>query len=440
MVTPPTVCSRCNKRLGPQAIRVAGKQFHPDCYLCDHCRKPLADKVVPRASRLYHPVCHDVLFLPRCRHCGEAIQGSYSKDEQGRYHTACYEQLHQLSCAFCSEPLRGSYRYDGWGQKSHPEHAGIAVGQCHVCARLLNPPQSHHLSDGRLLCGGCQASEVRDFPQIHQAKLEVIAQMQAVGFAYIPDYIKVEWAEDQSLINQRLKASPTGNIHGYTRTAQRHIPGYGVILEHSITIMSGLPRVAFMGVLAHELLHVWIHEQGLRHLSHAEVEGFCNLGTALICHNDGSALAQVLLQRMDADTDPAYGAGYRAMAWRLAQMGWPALLQALHNAERPLATPPAEILAPREAAPVLAAPSAPPAPVPTAVTTRSAAAERLQALKDKLQQQLPAQSPSAPTPPRVASESEAAEKVRQRFAQKPAAKPVPPVGGSKLKKLRKPGT
>ncbi|MGV3523100.1 MAG: protein DA1 [Candidatus Sericytochromatia bacterium] len=428
MVTPPTVCSRCNKRLGPQVIRVAGKQFHPDCYLCDHCRKPLADKVIPRAARLYHPACHDALFLPRCQHCGEAIQGSYSKDAQGRYHTACYEHLHQLSCAFCSEALHGSYLYDGWGQKAHPEHGGVAVGQCHVCARLLDPRQSPRLSDGRLLCSGCQSSEIRDFQQIQRAKLAVIAQMQAVGFAYIPDYIKVELAEDQGLINQRLKASPTGNIHGYTRTAQRHIPGYGLILEHSITIMSGLPEVAFMGVLAHELLHVWIHEQGLKHLSHAEVEGFCNLGTALICHNAGSPLAQVLLQRMDADTDPAYGAGYRAMAWRLSQSDWPSLLQALHHP--PLVAAPPEVLAPRTAPPLETAPAA----TPAALRARPEAAERLQALKDKLQQALPARE--TPSPSRPATESEAAERVRQRFAQKP--KPAP--GGSKLKKLRKPGS
>jgi hypothetical protein len=66
----------------------------------------------------------------------------------------------------------------------------------------------------------------------------------------IPDYIQVKLDEDQQLINQRLRASATGNIHGYTRTAQRNIPGYGLILEHGIHVLSGLPKVAFKGVLA----------------------------------------------------------------------------------------------------------------------------------------------------------------------------------------------
>jgi len=69
--------------------------------------------------------------------------------------------------------------------------------------------------------------------------------------------------------------------------------------DAQIQIISSLPCVAFMGVLAHELLHVWIHEQGL--------------------------------QRMNEDLDPAYGAGYCALAWQLQNQGWPALLAAMQD-------------------------------------------------------------------------------------------------------------
>lgn len=461
MVNVPTICRRCQKRLGPQVIRANQTQYHPACFICDGCKKPLQKTFTPRGERIYHPECHDRLFTPRCHHCGEAIQGTYSRDAVGRYHPDCYTRLHNLVCSLCSETIRGSYTFDHWGNKAHTEHGGVATGICHVCARLMQADAAgggRALSDGRLLCGGCHASEVVTFQQIQQAKLEVIAAMQAVGFAYIPDYIKVELSEDQGLLNERLRASPTGNIHGFTRTARRLIPGYGEILEHSIHVLSGLPRIAFMGVLAHELLHVWIHEQGLSHLSHAEVEGFCNLGTALMLSRatagEEATLAQVLLQRMDEDPDPAYGDGYRAMAWRREQFGWPALLQALHDKNNPLPMPEPDVIAPKprlENFSPAATPAAPAAPSPAA----KAASERLHSLKSRLQQTPAAARPSQPpSGPATAPTSESAkkpinpdiaDKVRERFARpasppsgsKPGLKPTGKPGGSKLGKLKK---
>lgn len=442
-----SICSRCQRRLGPRAIRTSGKQYHPECFVCDACKQPLEASFYPKGNALYHQHCYEARFVPKCKHCGQAIQGEYNKDAQGRYHKACYLQLHQLFCNLCQQELQGRYLYDHWGNKAHPEHQGQPTGQCHVCARLerSDQPSGRRLSDGRLLCQGCHQSEVQHFQQVQQAKLEVISQMQAVGFDYIPDYIKVEFSEDQQLLNQRMQASPTGNIHGFTRTQQRHIPGYGLILEHSISVLSGLPKVAFMGVLAHELLHVWIHENNLRHLSHAEVEGFCNLGSALICHNDASELAQVLLQRMAEDPDLAYGEGYRAMAWRLQQMGWPALLAALRDPSQPLPEVPAEVLPPQtrsQTAPTGPASPTPPPQAPAVSPVSSESAERLKALREKFSQAAQ-QRPAAPATEQrpaatnTATDSEALAKVRERFARKPASQPAPPKGGNKLGSLKK---
>lgn len=455
MLKAPNLCSRCQKRLGPQAIRAAGGAYHPHCFVCSHCQKPLEKTFYPKGDRLYHQACYEKLFMPRCDQCGQAIRSKYTRTDEGRFHPECYTQRHGLTCALCGETIRGRYLYDHWGHKTHPEHGEggekVPVLSCHVCARLIAPqadkPQSGRLlSDGRALCAPCHQSEIVSFAQIQAAKLEVIAQMHAVGFDYIPDYIKVELSEDQQLLNQRLRASPTGNIHGFTRTAQRNIPGYGLILEHSISVLGGLPRVAFMSVLAHELLHVWIHENNLRHLSHAEVEGFCNLGSALICHNAlkaeteyDAALARVLLQRMQEDPDPAYGEGYRAMAWRLQNQNWPALIAALKDAATPLPLAPPEVLAPqtRELAPP--PPQAP--PQPKAPSDSESAAERLQKLKAQFQSQ--ASKHSAPTkaeaqaaPTETSSSSAAAQKVRERFAQKPVSQ-LKKGTGSKLGKLGK---
>ncbi len=327
----PQQCTRCHKRLGPQAVRAAKMQFHSQCFFCDVCKKPLSGPFQHKNGRIYHAECYEKLFAMRCKHCGESIQGKYSKDASGRYHAACYQELHQLYCSLCQQGITGSYLSDFWGNKACAHHGQVATGQCHVCARLMSSQTGKTLPDGRLLCQHCQPTEIEDFRQIQSAKLAALKLMKDVGFAYIPDYVKVELYSDQQLINQRMQASATGNIHGYTRSAQRHIPNYGLLMEHSIHILNGLPRIAFMGVVAHELLHVWIHEQGLQHLTPPQVEGFCNLGTALIYFAEASDLATVLHKRMLEDPDPVYGDGYRLMKQYLDQIGWPALISAMQQ-------------------------------------------------------------------------------------------------------------
>ena len=443
----PNICSRCQKRLGPQAIRTGGKQYHPHCFVCDHCKKNLDKSFYPKADRLYHQSCYEKLFVPRCDHCGQAIKGKYTHDAQGRYHPECYTQRHGLICAICSETIQGKYLYDHWGNKTHSEHADGPVRSCHVCARLMSATAAQGgrvLTDGRALCPDCHGSEVVTFGLIQAAKLGVIERMHQAGFDYIPDYIKVELSQDQQLLNQRMQASPTGNIHGFTRTAQRNIPGYGLILEHSISVLSGLPRVAFMGVLAHELLHVWIHENSLSHLSHAEVEGFCNLGSALILEaalkGEDAPLAEVLLRRMEEDQDLAYGEGYRAMAWRLQNSTWSELISALKDSSQALPQAPPEILKAKEYS--TAPPPPEPPPQPKTPTASESAVERLQKLKAQFQEraQTPLRGTDSQRPAASAAKTEAAsgasDKVRARFAQKPVSK-MKKGSGSKLGKLGK---
>lgn len=407
----PQQCSRCHKRLGPQAVRAAQMQFHSQCFFCDVCKKPLSGAFQHKNGRIYHAECFEKLFAMRCKHCGESIQGAYQKDDSGRYHAACYQELHQLYCCLCQQGISGSYLSDLWGNKACSQHGQIATGQCHVCARLMSSETGKTLPDGRLLCAHCQPTEIEDFRQIQAAKLEALRLMKAVGFAYIPDYVKVELYSDQQLINQRLQASATGNIHGYTRSAQRHIPNYGLLMEHSIHILNGLPRIAFMGVVAHELLHVWIHEQGLQHLTPPQVEGFCNLGTGLIYQAEPSELASVLQQRMLDDPDPVYGDGYRLMKAHLEQKGWPALIQAMTQPgaldilpKSILVSPVSvELPAPAQAAapakPVLRAPQ--PSANPAASLTRTVdpdAASKLAEIKARVQAKMQqGRQPQAPS-------------------------------------------
>lgn len=337
-------CDRCQQALNQDFHFQDGQLFHPVCYrqqyrlVCTHCQAELEAQWTEFQGKKYHPACYQQFVQPRCYHCQKPISGAYRQDSDALFHPVCYATRHDLFCNLCQQPLTDRYLTDLWGNKGHLHHGNLPTLQCQVCARLISQTTSNggvQFGDGRVVCGICQITAIDDPQQVQQAKTSVLEQLKTVGFTYIPEYVAVTLAE-QHLLQWRMQASPSANIHGYTKTLDRQVPGLGLVREHSIFVLHGLPRVAFMGVLAHELLHVWLQEHRLNHLSKATTEGFCNLGSALIYQNEGSPLAQVLLQRLWEDPDAVYGVGYRQMRPQLEKLGWPGLLAALLKPPAPL--------------------------------------------------------------------------------------------------------
>jgi hypothetical protein len=330
-------CAHCHKPLDQSYASEGGKFFHPGCHarhfkrLCAHCRQPLDTQWVTLDKKLLHPACYEAHYQLRCAICTQKISGSYQEDAEGTYHPACFAAAKLPPCDLCGQPLQGKYLKDIWGHQSHIHHGNQPTLTCHICGRLIGAKTSNNgiqHGDGRVICGFCQMTEVATSSDIEQARQRVLSQLQAAGFTDIPSYVNVSLA-DQKRLNRRLGASPTANSHGYTQTLERQVAGVGKVQEHTIYLLFGLPRLVFEGVLAHEFLHVWLNSHGFTRLPERDVEGFCNLATALIYQQDNSPLAQVLLQRMQQDSDPVYGEGYRRMATRLQQLGWEGVRQAL---------------------------------------------------------------------------------------------------------------
>ena len=313
-------CDHCLKQLGERFQLAEGQIFHAACYrqkyklVCGHCQQLLGETWVTQEGKKYHQHCYDAHYQIYCDQCGGALTTTYSRDDSGNYHTACFETYKLPPCDACGLPLKGKYLLHIWGHKAHREHP-----QCHVCNRIISEKTSHggaQYGDGRVVCGICRITEITDNQQIEHAKAKVIEQLQAVGFDYIPHYLAVSLA-DQRTMSQRLGVKQSANSHGYTKTLEKQIPGQGRIQEHSIFILYGLPRLVFHGILAHELLHVWLNARKINQWQDKEIEGFCNLGTALIYQNEGTPLAEVLLKKMAEDPNPVYGDGYRKMKDKL---------------------------------------------------------------------------------------------------------------------------
>lgn len=268
----------------------------------------------------------------QCSICQREITHKFIQDSEGQYHIPCYEQNKCPKCDVCLQPIRGKYLIDPWGQYSHLVHQRQRIQQCHCCSRVIGAKTSNggiQYGDGRIICGICKITEITDSQQIKHAKGLVIEQLMAVGLDYIPNYIAVSLA-DRRLLNTRLGVHQKTNSYGFTKTLKKEHPTLGPIMEHSIFILYGLPRLFFLGVLAHELLHVWLNERQIK-LPEKEMEGFCNLGTYAIYQQNGTPLANLLLERLQNDPDPIYGDGFRKMQKRLLKKGWAQVIDEVQN-------------------------------------------------------------------------------------------------------------
>lgn len=332
------VCSECKKKING-SFNVKGLEyFHEDCYkkkfrmYCAKCRKDLGEKWIVSNGLKYHESCYENFVQPKCGICNKPIDGEYTKDESGNYHTECYKAEKALRCDICNQIIEGEYIVDNWDNKSHKKHNGVSPEFCDCCSRIISEKTSKGATkykDNRKICGICQETEIIEIHQTVPSKLKVIEQLNAVGFKYIPAMLKVELMDKVS-INKLLGTSITNNTHGCTRTSVKSQNGKLIGKEHNIGMLYGLPKLQFEGVLAHELLHVWLNEKNIDMPDH-ETEGFCNLGAALIYSNDKSKFAEILLKQLEKDTDKVYGDGYRIMAQRLKEIGWEKLIDEVSN-------------------------------------------------------------------------------------------------------------
>lgn len=229
----------------------------------------------------------------------------------------------QLSeCCICLKPLSGTIGYDPWGNAAHLTHR---LAFCSSCDRILSPHRgggAFQYSDGRLICGLCKKIAVTESVSANRARRKVLGLLENAGFAGIPKNVDIVLAHSKTLSAHSRKRHTAGltlsHVHftNYKRTG----------VTHQIGILSGLPLVEFEAVMAHELLHVWQQEHGVK-FSPMYSEGLCELGAFLIYAQDDSDLSKHLLQKMMKNEDPVYGNGFRLMQKKLEALGWKGLIQ-----------------------------------------------------------------------------------------------------------------
>jgi hypothetical protein len=223
-----------------------------------------------------------------------------------------------MNCDVCNYAIDGLYYTDAYGKKGHQHHEF-----CDCCTGfIIGKP--HHQTDGRKNCTICQSNSVNDRLSGREARSQVYELFKKVGISFPENDITL-------IVNDKTFAVEKWNSRNFYG---RLITNYkqsliGTTTKYTIYILSGLHKVIFNSVLAHELMHVWQHEHTIE-LSELENEGLCELVCYYILDASQTRIGKVAMKQMEKSKDPIYGDGFRLMKSRFEKVGnWNTFLKGL---------------------------------------------------------------------------------------------------------------
>jgi len=225
-------------------------------------------------------------------------------------------------CVICGNELKGTYYIDPWGNCACASHERI---MCDCCFRFIgrystyssvSKHYGYDLMDGRYVCGICQETSVVKREQIRESAVFVMDLLKKAGFDIPHGKTSVKLLSQDEM----RKKSPTAlGLCSY-----RYTIGHPETTTAKIFILHGVPKVMFESVLAHELLHFWLHYNGVEDPENEE--GFCNVGGALVLNyyaaKYGDKFAEYLRSRDNKNPDYYYGVKFLEQKKKLQNMGW----------------------------------------------------------------------------------------------------------------------
>ena len=272
----------------------------------------------------------------RCRACLKPVSGDQMQAGNELFHPSCF------SCLVCERPFldRQPIRRDEWGGMVHSEHFRKAHS-CGSCGRLISPRkiQSQQIfADKRMSCLACLGEAVTNITTLEAVSRRVRSGMSELGLPRPSGPLTMKMVSQDQMNREVDRTHGRGSLRGLTLTTFRTLtggPNAGTTFTHEVWLLSGLPVVECVSILAHEFGHVWLNENYID-ASPPAVEGFCNLLSMHALQKDTSKLADILRKNLQMSDDYVYGRGFREMSKRLEKLGWSGLLRDLSTRRVPL--------------------------------------------------------------------------------------------------------
>jgi len=207
-----------------------------------------------------------------------------------------------MNCDYCFKPINGIYHYDIWGNNFHPKH--IKKGEiCKSCSCLIMPlQQTLKLDDGSQICKNCLPQSVLNNNQLDKC-VKAVHKFYGMGKLFF----------NSIQINYQLVTD---------NNLSKDILGQYILSDnkYEIWIKKGLNKTVICGVLAHELMHVYLNLNNLK-FSLQEEEGLCEVARYFTLKTIGDNLSKTLINIMEASDDPIYDHGFRLMRSRIINQG-----------------------------------------------------------------------------------------------------------------------
>lgn len=226
-----------------------------------------------------------------------------------------------LKCVICGNNIFGQYRQDIWGNCICAHHQ---YKVCYSCLRFIGRYSTYSSSskqigfqihDGRQICGICQETCVVNQIQVEDSANFVIRLLNKAGIKIKKERLSIQLVTK----NQMERTSP--GAEGLNQSFFGINPRSTV---SKIFIPHAMPKIKFESILAHEMLHWWLHYNDVA--DNEMVEGFCNIGESLVLNyyasRKQSDLAKLLRYFENENDDFHYGLMFQIQKQKLQRMGW----------------------------------------------------------------------------------------------------------------------
>ncbi|XP_022977512.1 protein DA1-related 1-like isoform X2 [Cucurbita maxima] len=210
--------------------------------------------------------------------------------ENPPYYTNCPTNIKHIICDVCNNFMiprsDGKVEYGKhhfWAQNYCPIHEYDGTSYCCSCGRLQASAGMEYilLEDGRRLCPECSSFKIMDINDCQPLILEIQQFFGSLNMKLdqkIPvALVASETLNDLTEANDNVRMMES--MGGFSFMDM--LKSYPQLVHNrevdAILILYGLPRLLTGSILAHEMMHAWLHFEGYPNLSKPIEEGICEV-------------------------------------------------------------------------------------------------------------------------------------------------------------------
>lgn len=189
---------------------------------------------------------------PRCRECGLPIA------DTAALCVTCSQLL--PACRACNQPVQGAfYEFDGVGPYCKSCYQNRP--RCDVCSAPLTD-EHWQLSDGRRVCAYCHQTAIyapAEASVLYEEMKNLVVSRLGLVLNIPTGLALVDRNQIGGVISQQNQAAEAVNLQGQTSLDPLRTLGLYARrgMRRGIYVQTGLPRLLFLQVAAHEYAHAW---------------------------------------------------------------------------------------------------------------------------------------------------------------------------------------